>query len=285
MASAVYRSTSTEKLEWSWSSWNDSVCSLEYVVCLEDPPRSLGVDPSAVHAVLSHRIPQRIARGTCGRGALAPSFIKDKGRTMRAAASTGVLPGNLPAIARTQDLAGPWIDRPVLGIVTSVSASDLKWPRHHGDAQRARAELRDICRWCVTPICATDTRSLTAGVDVALVRISALNRSDVSIKLGHYSEHPVPSSLRSRILALCKTDAPTTLEEVCDLNFELGDVFATAALESGVDMSKVDLIASHGQTLWHHPVACGKGGYASGERRAATLQMGESAVIAQRTGV
>ncbi|EJT45131.1 hypothetical protein A1Q2_05127 [Trichosporon asahii var. asahii CBS 8904] len=123
------------------------------------------------------------------------------------------------------------------------------------------------------------------GVDVALVRISALNRSDVSIKLGHYSEHPVPSSLRSRILALCKKDAPTTLEEVCDLNFELGDVFATAALESGVDMSKVDLIASHGQTLWHHPVACGKGGYASGERRAATLQMGESAVIAQRTGV
>lgn len=126
---------------------------------------------------------------------------------------------------------------------------------------------------------------LTAAVDVALVRISALNASDVSIRLEHYSEHPVPPSLRSRILALCRPGAPTTLEEVCDLNFELGEVFASAALASGIDMDKVDLIASHGQTLWHHPVACGSGGFENGEKRAATLQMGESAVIAQRTGM
>lgn len=126
---------------------------------------------------------------------------------------------------------------------------------------------------------------LTIGVDVALVRISALNSSDVSIRLEHYSEHPVPPSLRGRILALCRPGAPTSLEEICDLNFELGEVFAAAALESGVKMDKVDLIASHGQTLWHHPLATPGNGYENGERRAATLQMGESAVIAQRTGV
>ena len=125
----------------------------------------------------------------------------------------------------------------------------------------------------------------TPGVDVALVRISALNASDVSLSLQHYSEHPVPPALRSRILALCRKDAATSLEEVCDLNFELGEVFASAVLESGVKTEDVDLIASHGQTLWHHPVSCGSGGYANGQRRAATLQMGESAVIAQRTGV
>lgn len=117
------------------------------------------------------------------------------------------------------------------------------------------------------------------------MRISSLNAADVSIRLEHYSEHPVPSALRSRILALCRPGAATTLEEICDLNFELGELFAAAALGAGIDMSEVDLIASHGQTLWHHPVATGGDGYQNGQRRAATLQMGESAVIAQRTGV
>lgn len=122
-------------------------------------------------------------------------------------------------------------------------------------------------------------------MDVALVRISALAGADVALSLRHYSEHAVPAPLRARILALCRPGAPTTLAEVCDLNFELGDVFAAAALESGVDLAHVDLVASHGQTLWHHPLATGADGWAGGERRAATLQMGESAVLAARTGV
>lgn len=118
------------------------------------------------------------------------------------------------------------------------------------------------------------------------MRIAPLGEDGaVSLRLEHYNEHPVPAPLRARVLALCRPDAPTTLAEVCDLNFELGEVFAGAALAAGVDLRRVDLIASHGQTLWHHPVATGQGGWEGGERRAATLQMGESAVIAQRTGV
>jgi 1,6-anhydro-N-acetylmuramate kinase len=53
----------------------------------------------------------------------------------------------------------------------------------------------------------------------------------------------------------------------------LGEEFARAVKDSGVDLDEVDLIASHGQTLWHTP---------TGEHMS-TLQMAEPAVIANRT--
>ena len=60
----------------------------------------------------------------------------------------------------------------------------------------------------------------------------------------------------------------------------LGDAFADAAIEAcriaGVTLDDVDLIGSHGQTAVHHPRSAGKVG--------ATLQIGEAAVIAERTG-
>lgn len=88
-----------------------------------------------------------------------------------------------------------------------------------------------------------------------------------------YTEVPVTASLRSQILGLVRPLATTTLEEVCDLNFALGEEFAEAVHKSGVDMSSVDLIASHGQTLWHTPIG----------KRTSTLQMAEPAVISKKT--
>jgi anhydro-N-acetylmuramic acid kinase len=65
-------------------------------------------------------------------------------------------------------------------------------------------------------------------------------------------------------------------ELYCRLNVDLGHWFADAALaaiaESGVARSDVRAIASHGQTIWHIPAT-------------ATWQLGESAVIAERTGI
>src|SRR6201999_2847871 len=59
-------------------------------------------------------------------------------------------------------------------------------------------------------------------------------------------------------------------------NFDLGEWFATAALdvlaESGIPRTDVRAVGSHGQTLWHIP-------------RRSTWQIGESAVIAERTGI
>jgi anhydro-N-acetylmuramic acid kinase len=72
-----------------------------------------------------------------------------------------------------------------------------------------------------------------------------------------------------------------SVRDLCKLNFELGEVFARAALkcagESGTDISSVDAIASHGQTVCHVPP--------EGSKRGSTLQIGESALIAERTGV
>lgn len=99
----------------------------------------------------------------------------------------------------------------------------------------------------------------------------------MKIEVLAYTEVPVDPALRKQVLRLCRPDdetAATSMAEICDLNFALGRQFARAVPESGVDMADVDIVASHGQTLWHQPV---------GPERS-TLQMGEPAVIAQETG-
>jgi anhydro-N-acetylmuramic acid kinase len=67
-----------------------------------------------------------------------------------------------------------------------------------------------------------------------------------------------------------------TTSEWCQLGFDMGGWLADAAVavlaESGVARSAVRAIGSHGQTVWHAP---GR----------STWQIGESAVIAERTGL
>ena len=118
------------------------------------------------------------------------------------------------------------------------------------------------------------------GVDLALCSISSSPDSpDLELSLLSYSEAPWDPALRNRILALVKPGAQTSLEEICDLNFAIGEQFAGAIATSGIDLSKVDLISSHGQTMWHIPPDT-----ESDSPRGSTLQLGESAVIAARTG-
>ncbi|GAB4388655.1 MAG: anhydro-N-acetylmuramic acid kinase [Thermodesulfovibrionales bacterium] len=110
------------------------------------------------------------------------------------------------------------------------------------------------------------------GVDAALVRTGG-----PAPELLHHSHLPYPPSLRKRI-----SDIPCSpLHEICRLNVDIGEYFARAALkcleEAGVDPGGVDAIASHGQTVCHIPPAYNKKG--------STLQIGEPAVIAQKTGV
>ena len=75
------------------------------------------------------------------------------------------------------------------------------------------------------------------------------------------------------------------LETICRLNVALGEIFAAAALEligkSGLSAADVDLIGSHGQTIWHSPQPADLWGRTT----AGTLQLGEPAVIASRVGL
>lgn len=87
---------------------------------------------------------------------------------------------------------------------------------------------------------------------------------------------PFSRELRERIFALPEADAP----EVCEVDVLIGEAFAEASFAvcraAGVAMDDVHLIGSHGQTAAHRPRSAGKLG--------ATLQIGEAAVIAERTG-
>ena len=80
-------------------------------------------------------------------------------------------------------------------------------------------------------------------------------------------------------------NGPADWREVCLLNSSLGEIFADAAVkvtkDAGLTMSDIDLIGSHGQTIWHAPDSSSFWGTAA----RGTLQLGEPAVIAARTNV
>ncbi len=118
------------------------------------------------------------------------------------------------------------------------------------------------------------------GVDVALCRFEEdLNQpGEIGLEVLAYSEQPLPPEIRAQVFeAFQEKSGPA---EICELNFALGEVFAQATLqglsEAGFDPAQVDLVSSHGQTIYHQ-VAAG--------HRLSTLQMAEGAVIAARTGV
>jgi anhydro-N-acetylmuramic acid kinase len=122
------------------------------------------------------------------------------------------------------------------------------------------------------------------AIDAALCEISGQGRGGLSVKLlGEYSLQ-LPENLRMRILSACQNGGGTSAD-LCELNFLLGEAFAAAA-NGSIDAAKltaadVDLVGSHGQTVHHTPHRTGSGDYQIGS----TLQIGEAAVIAERTGI
>ena len=117
------------------------------------------------------------------------------------------------------------------------------------------------------------------GIDVALVRFSRR-----SAKLENFAAFPFPRRVREAILQMAEGRAVTT-GEISQLNFLLGEEFASAALAAcrkfRVSPSRIAVIGSHGQTVFHQ----GEKAVFCGAAVASTLQIGEPSVIAARTGI
>lgn len=119
------------------------------------------------------------------------------------------------------------------------------------------------------------------GIDAALVHISDSPDSP-KVKTLAFATRPYPAAVRRRVMHAAEGGALTT-GELSELNFLLGEYFAKAATSvcqrAGVQTARLAAIGSHGQTVFHQ----GPGGRTAKFHPASTLQIGEPAVIAERT--
>jgi len=121
------------------------------------------------------------------------------------------------------------------------------------------------------------------GIEVALARISGAPPHLNATLLNHTSID-FPAKLRKEILRVAEQQ-PISAGDLSQLNFRLGEVFAEAALTAcrrfRIAPKEIALIGSHGQTIFHQgqPVPY------FGRKTASTLQIGEPAIIAARTGI
>ncbi len=121
------------------------------------------------------------------------------------------------------------------------------------------------------------------GIDVALAEVSGAPPRLRTQLVAHASRR-MPDVLRKEVLRIAE-GAACTSAEISQLNFRLGMAFADAAIaackEFRVALSRIKVIGSHGQTIFHQgrPVSF------LGRSTASTLQIGEPAVIAAETGI
>ena len=115
------------------------------------------------------------------------------------------------------------------------------------------------------------------GTDVAIVEISG-QPPKLDWRLRRHTTVPHPAPLRRAIRESMRPET-SRVDHLCQLGAILGEQFAAAARqgirEAGLTPDEVSLIGSHGQTVWHAPQGTPP----------ATLQLGEAAIIAERTGV
>lgn len=102
------------------------------------------------------------------------------------------------------------------------------------------------------------------GIDVAVIDIAKSNFTVVA-----HRTSPYPEKVREAILGVSNAIAHTSA--ISRLNFLLAELYAKAVRKCGVPMESIELIGSHGQTIYHE--------------QGNTLQIGDGSVLAERTGI
>lgn len=116
------------------------------------------------------------------------------------------------------------------------------------------------------------------GIDVALVYIDG-SGVDSKVELIHFTTVPFCNDMKNDIQQALSIEN-SNVQLICSLNFKLGLRFANAVKEvckeANFPLRQLDLIGSHGQTIYHQPQQ-------DGGMIPSTLQIGEPAIIAYET--
>ncbi len=111
------------------------------------------------------------------------------------------------------------------------------------------------------------------GIDAAVVDF-ALDGDTLTGTIVHTGSTPYTAALRRRLVAALPP-ADTAIAEVCELDTLIGQAFADVAVAVAADVGAVDLVVSHGQTVFH---------WVQDDHALGTLQLGQPAWIAEATG-
>ncbi len=121
------------------------------------------------------------------------------------------------------------------------------------------------------------------GIDACLAKITG-NGSSTEIEIIEFETYPYKNEIRELIFD-ASNEQTGTVDKICQLNFILGRLFADAAVQiagkSSIPISDIDIIGSHGQTIYHISSLKEK----ADKKVRSTLQIAEPSVIARETGV
>jgi anhydro-N-acetylmuramic acid kinase len=129
------------------------------------------------------------------------------------------------------------------------------------------------------------------GIDAALVRIDGHGAAAKAREIA-FRSYPFPPGLRAKVFRLFNPQE-ARVDSICQLDFLLGEVFAAAVdrllKDCGRTRGEIDLVASAGQTIWHDPQPViedpGVDWIDHKLETRSTFAIGQSAVIAERTGI
>ncbi|WP_158825309.1 anhydro-N-acetylmuramic acid kinase [Mucilaginibacter lacusdianchii] len=121
------------------------------------------------------------------------------------------------------------------------------------------------------------------GLDIALCRFTG-NGFDTRFKLLNFTTVPYTDNFKQDIKQVF-AQKQVDLEKLCLLNAQIGSLHADMILQAlkdwNINRSNIDVIASHGQTIYHAPQRL----HQLTDYPNATLQIGDGDHIAVKTGV
>ncbi len=111
------------------------------------------------------------------------------------------------------------------------------------------------------------------GITAVVARFPARSATRYGVELLSHVQHAYSAEQRARLRAAMREG---TAREYCRVAFDLGAWLASAAAEAiakaKIARNEIRAVGSHGHTMWHDPPH-------------STWQLGETAVIAERTGI